>query len=169
MSCASTETADELSSRGIGSEEFRSTMSRWATGVSVITAFCGGGPVGLISNSFTSVSLEPPLVSWCLDRRSSSFDAWLDADAFAVHVLAAGQEEMVSRFSRRGGDKFQGLDWVAGRSGAPLLDGAVATFQCGVHARYKAGDHVILLGLVTDTSQDDLLPMLYVDGAIRAS
>jgi flavin reductase (DIM6/NTAB) family NADH-FMN oxidoreductase RutF len=144
-------------------------MSRWATGVTVITAFSGGRPVGLVSNSFTSVSLEPPLVSWCLDRRSSSFDAWLSADAFAVHVLAAGQGGLLCRFARKGGDKFQGLDWAPGRSGAPLLDGAVATLQCSVNTRFNAGDHIILIGLVTDTSKEDLLPMIYVDGAIRAA
>src|SRR3954465_13162625 len=132
----------------IAPEEFRRVLSQWLTGVTVITAQQEGRLAGLVSNSFTSVSLGPPLVSWCVARTSSSLDVWLGASAFAVHILAADQSGLVDRFRRKGGEKFDGLDWTAGAGGAPLLPGSVVRLQCRTWQQYDGGDHVILLGHV---------------------
>jgi 3-hydroxy-9,10-secoandrosta-1,3,5(10)-triene-9,17-dione monooxygenase reductase component len=128
--------------------ELRRVMSAWTTGVTVITTGDGQRLAGLVSNSFASVSLEPPLVSWCVDRQSSSLEVWLRAEGFAVHILGADESALVSRFARKGGDKFQGLVWQAGLTGAPLLSGGVARLDCRTWRQYDGGDHVILLGHV---------------------
>jgi flavin reductase (DIM6/NTAB) family NADH-FMN oxidoreductase RutF len=123
-------------------------MSAWTTGVTVITAGHEQRLAGLVSNSFASVSLEPPLVSWCVDRQSSSLDVWLRAEGFAVHILGADEAALASRFAKRGGDKFQGLGWQAGLTGAPLLAEGAARLECRTWRQYDGGDHVILLGHV---------------------
>lgn len=128
--------------------EFRRVLSAWTTGIAVITAEHGGCLAGLVSNSFTSVSLDPPLVSWCVSRGSTSLDTWLAADGFAVHILAAHETSAVSRFTRRGGEKFTGLDWTPGVTGAPLLPMGVARLECRTWQQYDGGDHVILVGRV---------------------
>lgn len=133
--------------------EFRQVMAAWTTGVTVITAQHAGRPAGLVSNSFASVSMEPPLVSWCVDRRSSSLDVWLGADGFAVHILAAHECDLVSRFARKGGQKFTGLGWKPGLTGAPLLADGVARLECRTWRQYDGGDHVILLGRVVSVSE----------------
>lgn len=128
--------------------EFKRVLSAWTTGVTVVTAHHDGDLVGLVSNSFASVSLDPPLVSWCVDRGSSSLKSWLAAESFAVHILASHETELVSRFARRGGDKFAGQDWAPGATGAPLLDAGVARVECRTWQRYDGGDHVIIVGRV---------------------
>ncbi|WP_151772302.1 flavin reductase family protein [Streptomyces abyssomicinicus] len=127
---------------------FRRVLSAWTTGVAVVTAEADGCPVGLVSNSFASVSLDPPLVSWCVSRDSTGLDTWLRADGFAVHILAAHETDAVRRFTRRGGDKFTGLDRTPGATGAPLLDMGVARLECRAWRQYDGGDHVILVGRV---------------------
>jgi flavin reductase (DIM6/NTAB) family NADH-FMN oxidoreductase RutF len=125
----------------------------WPTGVTVITAEVAGGRAGLVCNSFTSVSLDPPLVSWCVDRRSTSFALWEDAESFAVHILAEDQKALIDRFARRGGDKFTGLALERGHTGAPLLSGAAARLECRTWQRYDGGDHIILVGQVVSAER----------------
>jgi flavin reductase (DIM6/NTAB) family NADH-FMN oxidoreductase RutF len=138
----------------------------WPTGVTVITARHEGDLAGLVCNSFTSVSLTPPLVSWCVDKRSSRLDVWLRARAFAVHILSAEQTALVSRFSRKGGDKFDSLEWVEGVSGAPLLPGCAVRLECRTWRQYDGGDHVILVGQVLDMVQADGPVMSFHRGQI---
>jgi flavin reductase (DIM6/NTAB) family NADH-FMN oxidoreductase RutF len=87
-------------------------------------------------------------VSWCVDRGSTHLDVWLAADGFTVHVLGADETALVSRFSRKGGDKFTGLDWQPGLTGAPVLSAGVARLECRTWRQYDGGDHVILVGRV---------------------
>jgi len=129
------------------SAEFRRVCGCFATGVTVATvADAQGGPHGLTVNSFSSVSLEPPLVLVCLGRDVSVFAAFAAARFFGISVLAAGQRETAERFARKGLDRFAGVGWHAGETGVPLLAGALATIECAVHQRIPAGDHEILLG-----------------------
>lgn len=128
----------------------RAALGSFPTGVTIITTRGPNGePVGLTCNSFNSVSLEPPLVSWGLRLASSNLDAFRQAPSFTVHVLAERQNELSTRFASRAvADKFAGLPWHAGLDGAPVLEGCVATFECRKFAEHVAGDHALFLGQV---------------------
>ncbi|MFO7858953.1 MAG: flavin reductase family protein [Ectothiorhodospiraceae bacterium] len=148
----------------------KQALGRYPTGVTVVTARRGDGePVGLTVNSFTSVSLEPPLILWCLDHRSPNLEAFRSARAFAVNVLAADQGELSTRFARPVEDKFQGVDWQPDAEGAPVLGGAVARLSCRGYAEYPGGDHVILLGEVVDFADTGGDPLVYTGGAYRVA
>ncbi len=129
-------------------------MRHYPTGVTVITALApGAGPVGLTATSFTSVSLDPPLVLACVDLASSSHDLLTLAGVFCVNILSAGQVDLAARFSTEPGEtRFEGVSWHEGRSGAPVLEGAVAFLECAVDQVHSAGDHSIVVGRVLDTS-----------------
>ncbi|GII23355.1 flavin reductase family protein [Planosporangium mesophilum] len=142
---------------------FRSLLRRHAAGVVVITA-AGDSPVGFTATSFTSVSLQPPLVSFCLNRTSSSWPTVSVAGHVAVHVLADGQEQLARTFAARGIDRFAGpTRWRTGRYGLPVLDGALAVLVCRVVERIEAGDHAIVLAELVDGEHlaDDVAPLLY--------
>jgi flavin reductase (DIM6/NTAB) family NADH-FMN oxidoreductase RutF len=131
-------------------EDFRAALGQFATGVTIVTAIDPQGhQVGLTANSFNSVSLAPPLVLWSLSKHSSSMPVLMAAQAFAINVLAADQRVLAERFARKGIDRFDGVAWRPGLSGAPLIDGAVASFECRHHQHLDAGDHRIFVGEVT--------------------
>ena len=134
----------------LDSRAFRAALSSFATGVTVVTARGpDGAPVGVTVNSFSSVSLDPPLVLWSLDRRALSLPVFEAAGHFAVHVLSAEQAHLSDRFATRGAsDKFEGVDWSEGIGGVPLLPGIAARFECRRHAAHDGGDHRIYLGRV---------------------
>jgi flavin reductase (DIM6/NTAB) family NADH-FMN oxidoreductase RutF len=128
---------------------FRDALGEFATGVTVI---CARGPdgryVGFTANSFNSVSLDPPLVLWSLDRRAENLDAFQSADRYAINVLAHDQVELARRFSRPHADRFAGVSFRLGGAHAPLIDGCVAWFECRHHARHRMGDHMLFVGEV---------------------
>ena len=128
----------------------RSALGSFPTGVAIITTRGSAGePVGLTCNSFNSVSLEPPLVSWGLRLASSSLGAFQLAAAFTVNILAEDQTALSARFaSRDAGDKFGGIAWREGLGGTPVIEGCVASFQCEKFAGHIAGDHMLFLGKV---------------------
>ena len=137
-----------LGSDGGASRLFRDACGRFATGVAVVTCQPDGGePVGITVNSFTSVSLDPPLVLFCIDRAAQSLPGFLAAGRFAVHVLGADQRALSSRFASPGANKFEGVDWTHGACG-PILPDVLARFDCARHAMQDGGDHLILLGRV---------------------
>ncbi|MGW1005500.1 flavin reductase family protein [Streptomyces sp. NPDC002520] len=145
---------------------FREAMSSFCTGVAVITATQPDGrPAGMAVQSFSSVSLDPPLVCFCPANTSSTWPRLRAAGRFAVNVLAADQQELCRQFAVTGGDKFTGVGWTPGRNGAPLLDGALATIECDLAGTFPGGDHTIALGRVTAlTTADhtwDSGPLLY--------
>lgn len=145
---------------GISPTELRSAMRHWVTGVTVITASHEERPVGMVSNSFTSVSLDPPLVSWCVDLRSTSYEAWSRTDNFAVHVLDHEQKSLVTSFAKRGGDKFEGVSWHPGVNHSPILDDASFSLECEVWSRLAAGDHLILIGrVIASTQPESFVPL----------
>jgi len=129
---------------------FRNALSSFPTGVTVISTLGEQGELlGLTANSFTSVSLDPPLVQFSLARRSPSLSAFERSGVFAVSILAADQGELSNRFATPSDDKWRGVEYVLGRDGGcPLIAGALASFECTTHALHDGGDHVIIVGLV---------------------
>lgn len=129
--------------------EFRNALGQYATGVTVITARAPDGrKIGVTANSFTSVSLDPPLVSWCPAKKAPSLPDLTASTHFAVNILASDQHHLSRQFATPAEDKFLGVPTSEGVSGVPLIDGALATFQCRTVQRVEAGDHVIFLGEV---------------------
>jgi flavin reductase (DIM6/NTAB) family NADH-FMN oxidoreductase RutF len=128
-------------------EHFRHVLSHVPTGVAVITGVGEGGPAGLAVGTFTSISLEPPLVGFFCDRGSTSWPPIRESGSFCANVLAADQGDVSARFARRGGAKFDGLDWTAAPfSGSPVLDGVLAWLDCRIDREVELGDHTLVVG-----------------------
>jgi 3-hydroxy-9,10-secoandrosta-1,3,5(10)-triene-9,17-dione monooxygenase reductase component len=145
---------------------FRDALGRFATGVAFVTAAPDGEPAGLIVNSFTSVSLEPPLVSFCPARRSLTWSRMRRARRFGVNVLAGHHERFAKRATPAETDRFAGLDWAAGRGGVPLLADALASFECEIAAEHRAGDHWIVVGRVDEVRISPVSePLVFFAGA----
>ncbi|MEZ5779917.1 MAG: flavin reductase family protein [Paracoccaceae bacterium] len=142
---------------------FRAALGHYATGVTVVTAVGARGPVGITANSFTSVSLDPPLVLWCPARTSERFDAFVAAKRYAIHILAADQLALCRRFAREGGN-FGGLETSETPEGLPLLPGCLARFDCEAHAVHDGGDHAILVGRVTRAAIGGGEPLIFWGG-----
>jgi len=142
----------------------RGTLGRYATGVTVVTARHGARAAGVTVNSFTSVSLEPPLVMWCLHRRSRSLPLFARAGSFAVNVLGSGQRDLAARFAGPG-DRFQGVPLRRTAHPMPLLAGTVATLVCSLTRLVPVGDHVLLIGEVLDHRASPGPPLLFHDGS----
>ena len=139
------------------------TFGAYPTGVTVVTTMHDGAPLGFTANSFTSVSLDPPLVLVCHGSYATSHAAFRDAGGFAVNILAADQEALAMRFASRVEDRFAEIGWREGAGGA-LLDGAAAWLDCEMHATHEAGDHTILVGRVLDHHDSGRAGLLYSRG-----
>jgi 3-hydroxy-9,10-secoandrosta-1,3,5(10)-triene-9,17-dione monooxygenase reductase component len=150
--------------------QFRDALGAFATGVTIVTTRTPTGvDVGLTANSFNSVSLDPPMVLWSLAKAAKSLPAFLDSGYFAVHVLAASQEELSHIFATRGADKFAGLAIERGRGGIPLLDGCSARFQCRTAVKYEGGDHVVFIGEVEAFDHFGRPPLVFHGGRYAAT
>ena len=138
----------------------------FATGVTIVTARTAAGElVGLTANSFNSVSLSPPLVLWSLSQVASSLAALTKGSHYAINILAADQKELAERFSSKHADRWQDVAFTEGLAGAPLLTGAVASFECFNRSRYEEGDHVIFVGEVERCShRAGAAPLLFHGG-----
>ena len=135
-----------MQARSDSTVELRKALGQFATGVTVVTTRAAdGSPFGLTVNSFTSVSLDPPLLLWCLGRSSLNFDVFRLAEQQLINVLAANQIDIAQRFATRGADRFAGVPWSPTDAGLPRLDGCSAWIECGVRSRYEEGDHLILV------------------------
>ncbi|GLW20104.1 MULTISPECIES: flavin reductase family protein [Microbispora] len=150
----------------LNADGFRRALAVHAAGVVVITAQSGGVPVGLTATSFSSVSLDPPLVSFYVDQASTTWPSLREADHFAVNVLTSDQADLAARFARKGTDRFaEPTRWRSGPLGAPLLEDVSAHLICLPYERVGMGDHILVVGLVT---QADLhgprRPLLYHQG-----
>ncbi|MFC3459786.1 flavin reductase family protein [Massilia haematophila] len=151
--------------RGFDTAHFRQALSQFATGVTVITTRLADGSFrGLTASSFNSVSLDPPLVLWSLGARANSLPIFSGNSHYVINVLAAGQEELALRFSRRGEDPFAGVDYLLSRTGQPILKGAVAWFECHNRSRYPEGDHVIFVGEVEECEVEPQPALLFHGG-----
>ena len=129
--------------------QLRDALAQFATGVTIVCARGGSDRyVGFTANSFSSVSLDPPLILWTISHRSTSLAAFEAAACYAVNVLSAEQADLARRFSRPHADRFASVPYRLGWSDAPLIDGCVAWFECRHHARHRAGDHLVFIGEV---------------------
>ena len=156
--------------QGVDLRELRNAFGQYATGVTVVTARGEDGrPVGVTANSFSSLSLEPPLVLWALDRKASSLAAFQSADHFGVSVLSASQHHLSRLFATSGADKFAGGVAHDGPSGVPLLDGALAHFVCRSVRQLDAGDHVLVIGEVEHYETFEGEPLVFHSGAYRVA
>jgi len=159
-----------MTNTGTKVREYRSlrdAFGQFATGVTVVTALdAQGEPIGITANSFASVSLEPPLVSWCVDRTSTRFQEFADAQYFSISVLTAEQRALSDLFAMRSWDKtvFDDVDWSAGHRGVPQLPGVSARFDCKTEHLYEGGDHLIIVGAVLDYDCDAQPPLLFSQG-----
>jgi flavin reductase (DIM6/NTAB) family NADH-FMN oxidoreductase RutF len=147
----------------------RDALGCFATGVTVVTCLKSNGePAGLTVNSFTSVSLDPPLLLVCLYKEAASSPALIEASHFAVNVLQAAQRPASIRFSTRDEDRFGTTPWSCGEAGAPILKDSLGVFECERYAVHDGGDHHILVGQVVKASFDASLdPLLYFRGRYR--
>jgi flavin-dependent trigonelline monooxygenase, reductase component len=154
-----------LPNRPIDVVSLRRTLGAFVTGVAVVTTLDSiGQPRGLTANSFTSVSLDPPLVLVCVSGTASSYPAFSACDSFAINILAEGQEEISNRFASSHTDKFADIGWSGFATGAPILDQSLAWLDCHVFRKTIAGDHLILIGRVEDFSCGTSRPLAYCQG-----
>ena len=150
----------------VSPDAMRDVLGHFATGVVVVTArHADGTLLGFTCQSFASLSLDPPLVSLAPARTSTTWPRIRAVGAFCVNVLAAGHEDVSAAFARSGVDKFEGVTWAPGPSGAPVLDGVSAWVDCALWAEYDGGDHTIAVGRVRDLHADPSHPpLLYYRG-----
>ena len=161
------EEPDALPRPELDARDFRSALGCFPTGVCLVTTMGPGGkPEGMTINSFTSVSLDPPMVLWSLSRAASSAPVFRDAEYFAVNVLASDDRDLSSHLARQANDKFAAFAarFTPGLGGAPLLDGATAVFECHTRHRNYGGDHIILIGNVERYRHGDKPPLVFHRG-----
>lgn len=147
--------------------DFRRALGKFPTGVTIITTRDEeGNPVGMTASSFNSVSVDPPLILWSIDKGSFSTELFRNANHFAVNILSKTQLEMSNRFAGRGQDKFSGVEFTEDAHGCPLFDGTAAQFECKTWSVYEGGDHYIIVGEVTDYRQDQSqIPLVFSGGS----
>ena len=151
---------------------FRQALGQFATGVTVITTRAQSGQlIGITASSFNSVSLDPPLVLWSLATKSASMPVFQTNSHYVVNVLAASQLDLCQRFATVKGDRFAGVSHAAGDTGMPVLEGALAWFECHNRSRYDEGDHVIFVGEVercgVHPEAQDIAPLIFHGGAFH--
>lgn len=151
---------------GIDQRSFRKALSQFTTGVAVITArSVTGNVIGMTMSSFNSLSLDPPLILFSVDRRAISLDAMLAAEGYAVNILARQQEHLSNQFAEARGDKWSNVEYEIGHAQAPLLNGVLAHFECDPYANHDGGDHVLFIGrVVRFTAAEDSDPLVFFRG-----
>lgn len=141
---------------------FRRIFGHFATGIIIVTAH-DDTPIGLTCQSFSALSLDPPLVLFCVAHTSVTWPRIREVGAFAVNILSTSQEKVCRRFATSGGDKFESIRWTAGANGAPILEGVVAFAECQLESVYPAGDHDIVVARPTYLGENPALdPLLYL-------
>ena len=149
--------------------KFRNALGHFATGVAVITTRVDDkDPIGITVNSFSSVSLEPPLILWSLDTKSDTLPIFSTVSCFTVNILREDHRDISNRLAQQGDHSLDGLLLRSGDNGCPALEDALAHFECEVYARHEAGDHIIILGRVTHFEySEDGRPLLYHRGGYQ--
>ena len=145
--------------------EFRAALSRFGTGVTIVTTATPDGPVGITANSFSSVSLDPPLVLWSASRSSKRFHHFSEASTLAIHILADSQDDLCWAFSKSK-HAFDTVEWKPAADGTPLIKGCLARFECKKYAEYDGGDHAIIVSEVQKLSFREGAPLLFYGGKI---
>lgn len=152
---------------------FRDALGLFPTGVTIITANPEGhSPFGVTANSFASVSLDPPLVLWSLQKDSDTFAAFEAATHFAVNILSSGQEDMSNQYARKLQHDLQEDHYIIGESGTPVINNAIVTFECAMDAWHDGGDHIIMVGKVLSMTDNhvngnDSAPLVFHSGKYR--
>lgn len=150
---------------GFDKRSLRDAFGSFATGVTIVTtASPTGADIGLTANSFTSVSLDPPMVLWSLARTSANIDAFRNSGHFAVHILSADQEALSARFASKVADRFEGLALDRGPDRIPMLPDCMARFACKLTYQYEGGDHVIFVGEIVDFGHSARKPLVFHGG-----
>lgn len=150
---------------GVEASEYREILGQFCTGITVIAAVVDGRPVGFTCQSFSALSIDPPLVLVCPQRTSTSWPKIRSTGRFAVSVLAGDHEHVSAAFARSGTDKFAGIDWSRSPSGQPVIDGAIAWLDCRVLREHDGGDHTLVVGQVNSLDRGpSTLPLLYHRG-----
>ena len=149
--------------------QFRTTLGHFASGVVVATGCLNGEPAGFAAQSFTSLSLDPPLVALCPAKSSQSWPRLRDSGSFCINILAESQRSVSDVFARTGADKFAELDWQLGTTGSPVLTEALAYVDCELVEEHDAGDHTIAVGRVRDLGILDAErgPLVFFRGAYQ--
>jgi flavin reductase (DIM6/NTAB) family NADH-FMN oxidoreductase RutF len=148
----------------------RDAFGQFATGVTVVTTRDKEGkPVGMTANSFASVSLEPPLVSWCVDKSSTRFSEFTDAEYFTISVLTSAQQETSNLFAMRSWDAtvFDDAEWFDGLNKVPQIPNVSARFHCKTAHLYEGGDHIIIVGAVLEYECEADQPLVFFQGDYR--
>jgi 3-hydroxy-9,10-secoandrosta-1,3,5(10)-triene-9,17-dione monooxygenase reductase component len=147
--------------------KFRDVLGLFCSGVTVVTSISEGRPVGMTCQSFSSVSLEPPLVMFCPAKTSRAWPLMQRAGYFCVNILGHGQAEVSNAMATKGSDKFDGIGWGTAATGAPLLDDVIGYVDCTVHQVVEAGDHYVVIGRVKELGfgAEDGKPLLYYRGS----
>jgi flavin reductase (DIM6/NTAB) family NADH-FMN oxidoreductase RutF len=154
-----------MASRPLDADAFRDVLSRFASGVTIVTTRdADGRDRGMTVSAFCSLSLDPPLVLACIDHDATIADSVSAAEFFGVSVLAEDQELLSRRFADPDADRFDGVPFSRGRSGVALLDGALVHLECRIVARHEAGDHTIVVGEVSAASGRDGRPLVHHRG-----
>ncbi|MEZ5878136.1 MAG: flavin reductase family protein [Tepidamorphaceae bacterium] len=144
---------------------FRNCLGQFPTGVCIVTAPGGDEPVGMTMSSFNSLSLDPPLILFSIDRKAKGLPTWQAATAYVVHFLSQDQRELSNRFARPGTNKWEGLPYQPGPDGAPVLAGAAAVLECRPHAQHDGGDHVLFIARVERfRAHPDRRPLVFCNG-----
>lgn len=152
----------------VDADGFRRTCGQFATGIAIVTVLDGAGsPHGMTVNSFTSVSLEPPLVLICIDNRATILKHLLSAGAIGINVLEETQGALSVRFARPGEDRFGAVEWQAGELGVPLIPDALGVFECEVREFVEAGDHQVMIAEVKFVKCGGGRPLLYFSSEYR--
>ncbi len=153
----------------IDADTYRSTLGLWATGVTIITACAGDEIHGMTASDFAGVSLEPPLVMVCADKKANTLGVIEKGRNMCVNLLASGQDALSNKFASKKEEwtRFDGLECATARTGAPLIPGALASLDCEIVAMHEAGDHVIVIGQVEHVVQGEGDPLLYFAGSYR--
>ena len=149
--------------------EFRDALGQFATGVTVVTTVdAQGQPSGMTVSSFNSVSLQPALVLWSLGCSAGNYSTFAQCSHYAIHVLGSQHKDLAMQFAQRGVDRFAGVAWQPNAHGVPLIEGALATFECRARSRYPEGDHIIMVGEVLACQhQAQAAPLIYHGGKMR--
>ena len=150
----------------IDGRDLRRAFGNFATGVTIVTTLdADGNPCGFTANSFTSVSIDPPLLLVSIAKSAYGCDVFTASKGFAVNILARNQRELSNRFASAGADKYDGLDWQGAVTGSPVIDGVVAWFDCEHFEQVDAGDHIILIGRVVGYGHNTHTPLGFCRGA----
>lgn len=150
---------------------FRSALGQFPTGVVIVTAVAPGGErIGMTVSSFNSVSLDPPLVLFSLDRRAVTFPVWRKIERYAINILNDEQEGLSNQFAQSKGEKWDGVTPLAGMAGVPIMPNASVVLECRAHARHDGGDHEIFIGCVVQIHEHAInrgRPLVFFDGRYR--